>query len=379
MATTNTLTALIPTLYQAADIVLREAIGFIPAVTLAPSAARAALNQSVDVPISRALPAEDIVPGVTPPSTGGQTIDKTQITVTKSQAVPFLWTGEDQRQVDNGPGYENLRRSQVAQAFRTLANNVETTLAGLYIRSSRAYGTSGTTPFASSVSELAQVRKILVDNGASPTELQAVIDTTAGANLRSLSQLTKANEAADTTLLRQGLLSSLSGFDIRESAAVVTTTKGTGTGYLADGAHAIGATSILLKTGSGTAVAGDYVTFAGDTNKYMVATGISAPGTIVLAAPGLRKTLADGVAMTIGNSYAANMCFDRNAILLATRLPERPREGDLALDVMPIVDPRTGITFEVSMYGGYRQVRFEIALAWGAQNIRPEASAILLG
>jgi hypothetical protein len=93
----------------------------------------------------------------------------------------------------------------------------------------------------------------------------------------------------------------------------------------------------------------------------------------------LKASLADGVAMTVGNAYAANMAFNRDAIVLVTRAPARPVEGDLAEDVMLMTDPRSGITFEVSMYKEYRQVHFEVALAWGVAAIKPEHIGILLG
>jgi len=54
---------------------------------------------------------------------------------------------------------------------------------------------------------------------------------------------------------------------------------------------AIGTTSIQLISGTGTVAAGDMVTFAGDINQYAVTTGIAAPGTIVIAAPGLKVAL----------------------------------------------------------------------------------------
>jgi len=73
------------------------------------------------------------------------------------------------------------------------------------------------------------------------------------------------------------------------------------------------------------------------------------------------------------------MAFNRSSIVLATRMPQRPEEGDMALDVMSITDPRSGLTFEVSMYAGYRKVRYEVALAWGVKNIKPEHTALLLG
>ena len=47
MATSNTLTGLIPTLYTALNVVSREMVGFVPAVARDSTADRAALNQTV--------------------------------------------------------------------------------------------------------------------------------------------------------------------------------------------------------------------------------------------------------------------------------------------------------------------------------------------
>ena len=46
---------------------------------------------------------------------------------------------------------------------------------------------------------------------------------------------------------------------------------------------------------------------------------------------------------------------------------------------MMITDDRSGLAFEVSIYGGYRKVRYEIALAWGVKNIKPQHTCLLLG
>lgn len=372
----NTLTSLVPDLYESLDIVSRELAGFIPSVTLDATAERAALNQAIRIPITPAAPAEDVSPGQLPPDDGDQTVGNTPFTITKSRMVPFRWTGEEQKGINTGPGYANIRRDQITQAMRTLVNEIEVDVGKTAYLASRATGTAGTTPFASTLGDTAQVRKILSDNGAPLSDLQCVIDTTAGANIRTLAQLTKANEAGTTALRAQGTLLELHGFVLRESAGVARHTAGTGASYVTNGALAIGATVIPVQTGSGTIIAGDVVTIGN--YKYVVTSALSG-GNVTIGAPGLREAVNSGSTVTLAAAYTANFAFSRSAIVLATRAPALPEEGDMADDRMMIQDPRTGMAFEVSMYKQYRRVRYEIAAAWGVQNIKPAHSCILLG
>lgn len=382
----NTITGLIPTMYNALDVVSREITGLIPAVTSDMTYERAAVGQTVRTPVAPASTASDITPAVTPPNDGDQTIGYTDMTITKARRVPIRWNGEERLGLDNnGAQYNVIFRDQMAQAMRTLTNEVEADLAALHIYASRAYGTSGTTPFGSSLGDTANIRKLLVDNGAPISDLHLVMNTSAGANLRTLTQLTKVNEAGDSSMLRQGVLLDIHGMALRESAQIVTSTAGTGASATTNTAgYAIGATVITLASaGTGTIVAGDVITFAGDTNKYVVASGdadVSNGGTITLAAPGLRKALAaSAIAITVNAAAARNMAFSRSAIALATRAPALPAEGDSAADRFMLTDPNSGLSFEVSMYKQYRQVQYEVALAWGVKAVKPEHMGILLG
>lgn len=378
----TTLTNLIPDLYEALDVVSRELVGFIPAVTTDHQIERASVGANVRVPITPAAAATNITPAVTPPDDGNQTIGNANITISKARRVPFRWTGEQVRGANNGPGARSIQINQIAQALRTLTNEIEVDLGALHVQASRAVGTAGTTPFASTLGDPAQARRVLSDNGAPVmSDMSLVINTTAGANMRTLAQLNRINESGSVDFLRQGELMNIHGFAVRESAGVPTFTKGTGASYTSNTAgYAVGATSITLITGSGTVLAGDVVTFAGDTNQYVVATGVAAPGTIVLAAPGLRQAIpTSATAMTIVNNSARNLAFTRNALILATRPPALPDEGDLARDRTLITDPRSGISFEVAMYPQYRQMQWEVSLAWGVANIKPEHCAVLLG
>lgn len=379
----NTLTSLIPSLYESLDIVSRELVGAIPCVTLDANVSRAAVGQLVTSFITPTAAATNITPGVTPPNDGDQTIGNVQLSITKARRVPFRWNGEETLGLNNnGSGASSIRTSQMTQAIRTLVNEMEIdVVAAARVAASRAYGTPGTTPFASTLGDPAQVRKILDDNGAPMNDRCLVIDTTAGAALRTLAQLTKANESGTTLTLREGQLLDLHGFSIHESAGVTYNTKGTGTAYTSTTAgFPVGTTDIPLITGSGTVLAGDIVTFAGDTNKYVVNVGVAAPGTISIGAPGLRQALpASAVAMTIANSSTSNIAFSGSSIVLATRAPALPDGGDMAVDRQVITDPRSGISFEVAMYAQYRQMQYEISAVWGVKGIKPNHGAILLG
>jgi hypothetical protein len=386
VAAENNISALLPDLYDAIDVVSRELVGFLPGVARSASAERAAVNQPVTYHIAPVPTAIDITPAMQVPEPADQTIGSDTLTITKSRAVPFGWVGEAQRQLNTGPGTLTVQGDMIAQALRVLVNEMESDLATTAaLAASRATGTAGTTPFATNLADAAQLRKILDDNGAPASERSLVINTTTGVNLRTLAQLTKVNEAGTAMTLRDGQLLDLFGLSVRESAASRAHTKGTGALATTNNAgYAVGATVITLAAaGTGTIVAGDIVTFAGDTNKYLVISGdadVSGGGTITLAKPGLRVAIAaSATAITVGNNYTANVAFSRNALVLATRAPALPNEGDLALDRMTITDPRSGMAFEVSIWPGYRKVRYEIAAAWGTKATKQEHIALLLG
>lgn len=374
----NTLTNLIPDVYAALDVVSRELTGFIPAVGRNSTADRVAANQTLRSIATRAnTSGANITPAMSLPSASDQTVDNKSLTITKQRAFKFSWTGEEQKSMDAGPGYLTIEQDQIAQAIRAAVNEVEVDVAtAAYQGASRAYGTAGTTPFATNLADTAQIKKILDDNGAPNSDRHLIIDTTAGAAMRTLTQLTKANEAADTTLLRQGVLLDVHGFAIRESAQIQTPTAGTGASYQLNGAHSAGATTISVDTGTGTILAGDVVTI--NSVKYVVASALSG-GSFTINAPGLRTALSDNTAVTVNAAAARNVAFSRNAIVLATRLPAVPKQGDLAILREVITDARTGLSFELAVYPGYRMNVYEIGLCWGVTVFKNEHVATLLG
>jgi hypothetical protein len=380
----NTLTGLIPTLYEALNVVSREMVGFIPAVRRDSNAERAAVGQTVRIPLGESGALEDITPGATPANSGDTTVGFADITISKSKAAPIRWNGEEQKAVGSTGTYNQILADQFADGMRKIVNAMEIDLAAsAKTGASRAYGTAGTTPLgtAGDLSDLAGVAKILDDNGAPVVNRQLVLNSASIANLRGKqSVLFKVNEAGSSDMLRTGMTDLLQNMAVRYSAGIQQHVKGTGASYVTSGSTAAGVRDIALVTGTGTVLAGDVVTFAADSaNKYVIGTGVAAPGTISLNRPGALMTIPTANALTVGNSYTGNFAFSRNALVLACRAPAVPDGGDSADDSMMITDPVTGLTFEVRVYRQYRQVKFEICMAWGTGVTKPEHIATLLG
>ena len=381
----NVLTDLAADIYKAADVVGRELVGFIPAVTInANGSERVAKGDVVRASFTRAATAVNVSESMTVPEGTDQTVDNKTLTINNSRAVQIPYTGEDIRHLNNGIGYETVYGDQIAQAMRTLCNEIEQDLwEEAYESASRAVGTAGTTPFGSNFDEIADVRQILADNGMPMNDGQVslVLNTAAGANLRKNSTLQQVNTSGGGDLLRQGVLLDLMGIAVRESAQVSLHTKGTATGLDAAGGEPVNETSIALDGGNGgSLVAGDVVTFAGDSNNYVVNTGFTAAsGTAVIGAPGLQAALADTTEMTIGNNYTANVAFHRRALELAVRAPAVPEGGDSADDALTVQDPVSGLVFEVRVYKGYRKTMIEVASAWGVKGWKSDFIATLMG
>ena len=380
-----TLTGLLPTIYNAMNTVSREQAGFIRAVGRDSGSERAAKGDTVRSPVVGAMTAEDLNVGAYAADTPAQTVNYVDMTISKSRSVPFGITGEENLSLTNAGTLGDINAQRIAQSLRTLTNEMEADLAALHINASRAYGTATGTPFGSAgvLTDFAEARKILEENGAPLGDLHMVLGSTSTARIRGIqSTLFKVNEAGSDELLRTGAMGNVQGFDLHYSGSTKTAvTAGTGTSYTTTNAgFAVGVTSLPLITGSGTVIAGDIVTFAGDTNEYVVKTGVAAPGTIVIQEPGLKVAMSAATkAMTIVAATTRNMFFHRGALQLATRAPAMPDGGDSADDIMVVSDPVSGIGYEFAVYRQKRQVRYEVNLAWGVAAPQPRHLGLLIG
>lgn len=385
MANTQTLTGFTELLYEARDIVAREPVGFASSVLVNSGSEGVSLNGTVKSFVAgQPTLNTDHTPAMTVPAGDDMTSTVEEMTISQVARVNIPLKGETVRQLDSTVGRANFVKNTLAQAIRVITNAIEAHIGTVAKNgASRAVGTAGTTPFASAHALIPQTNQILTDNGA-PQDGQRslVLSTGAATNLKTLSHIYKVNENGSADTIRNGILLDIDGVSIKQSAGVASHTAGTGAGYLVNQTGlTTGNTAVTVDTGTGTILEGDVVTFAsgaGSGRSYVVGSALAA-NVVTLNKPGLRGAIADNNAITVGASYTGNILFHRSAIELVMRPPAMPEGGDLAEDRMTLLDPDSGLVFEVALYKGYGMNLMEIVCYYQAKVWKPEFVATLLG
>jgi len=390
MANDISLTGLTEILYQARDQVAREPAAFAQGVMVNGGSEGVSAGGTVTSLRTQEPTLEtSYTPAMTVPDAEDITTSTETLALSSYVGASIPLKGEQFSQLAKTVGAELALRQLYAQAIRKMVNTVEAAIAlSAYKGASRATGTAGTTPFGSNFNTINELRQILLDNGTPMDDgmLSLIISTAAGTNLRNLSTLTKANEAGTDATLRRGELLNIGGLSIRESAGVQSHTKGAGASYVINNGNiTAGSTTISVDGGTVNTTgfkAGDIITIADEptAGKYVVKTGLTAvAGDIVLNHPGLRGAIVDGKAVTIGNSYAANVGFHKSAIELAMRPPAQPPGGDAGEEIGVLVDPATGLSFSARLYKGYGVNQIKLMAFYGIKVWKPEFVATLMG
>jgi hypothetical protein len=388
MANDISLTGLTEILYQARDMVAREPTGFTQGVIVNGGSEGVSAGGTVtSLRTTEPTLETSYTPAMTAPDAADITTAVETLTLGSYAGASIPLKGEQFAQLANTVGAELALQQLYKQAIRKMINQMESSIgSAVYVGSSRATGTAGTTPFGANFNTINELRQILEDNGCpmDDGELSLIISTAAGTKLRNLSQLTKVNEAGGDSLLRRGELLNISGFSIRTSAGVASHTKGAGTGYDFSGSEAIGQTTLSFEGGTVNTTgikAGDVISMDTDTaNKYVVKTGsTSTSGDIVINHPGLRVAGTTASEITIGDSYVANLGFHKSAIELAMRPPAQPPGGDAGEEIAVLVDEKTGLSFSARLYKGYGMNQIKLMAFYGIKVWKPEFVATLLG
>lgn len=382
----NTITSLLRDAYSAFEVVSRESVDIIQAVTRNVTAEKASKGTTVRNPVSPKNAAYSITPSMTPLAAADMIYTNRTISMSNLYGYKFHFNSEEEMGLKASGPYANMVQQNIAQGYRTLTDGISSALTALYYNASRAYGTAGTTPFASDIKALSAIKTILDKNGAPVGDRHLILDHSASYNLLNNTQLTNVNQSGDTAGLRQGVIRDLFGFQVRSDSNIATHTVGTSTGQDCTAIEPIGETTIAYDGGDGgTILVGDTISIAGDTSdpagaasKYVVNTAVTAAsGSIVLNGPGLLAATAVNDEIALGaTNYVANLAFSRDALCLASRAPAG---GDGAVDEAIITDPVTGLSFRLAQYKGYHMINYELSVLYGVGLGNPEHMAILLG
>jgi hypothetical protein len=380
----SVLTAIAPTLYSAAQEVSGEPFGVVSAINMSFDNKGVAKGDSVGVPYMPAQSNTPFSPAAASSEGDGLTAAKVSVTITKSQKNSMVLTGEQIRSLENGGNYQEWVGQWAKQAMRALRNEAEADAAlAVKYGASRVVGTAGTTPFASTMDSIVDVRALLRANGCPMSDPQLVLSPAAVGNLQKLGLYALAYAAGSDAERRSGVFGRQYGFQIRDSAGIVAHTAGTGASYVIGAASNTAKGSTVLTTstaGSGTILDGDIITLQSDTlGRYVVNSSSVVAGTasnFTIGRPGLLQTTVAAKTITLESSYTPNLAFERSAVVGIMRPPLIP--SNATIRQIPISDAN-GLTYLMLEIDQYGERSWEMHLAWGFKVVQGEHVAMIIG
>ena len=360
--TANNLAVLIPVIIASMQRVLRQTGFVFNALTLDAQAAQAAVGQTVSLPDVGPVTPYDVTPDAAVPALTGVTPTAGALTISRMRGARFHLTGEDWKgMASRGPDF---RARQIDECIAALIHEAAAFFwAGLDASCGRALGTPGSAPFGSDANVLVDAWQLLADNLAPDMGRVGVLATAEYAGASKLPQFQKANEAAGLANFGRLSLGMLANFGIGYDQAVGIHGTPAASGYLVNGAAAIGATAVTVDAGAGAFAAGDVVHFGADTTrKYVV---VSATATVITLGSPLTAAVADDAAVNVAAAHRASILCHPDMAVAAMRTPAEAPEGDLASAVQVIADPVTGVALRLAHYKGYHAGQWEASLCYG--------------
>lgn len=376
----STITELAPVLFSAAHQVAAEPFGAIDAINTSFDNKGVAKGDKVKIPYVPAAGNAEFQAANIAAAGSAITAEATEVVISKSQKNSMVLTGEQIRSLENGGNWQEWASQWSQAAMRALRNEAEQdACTAIKVGASRAYGSAGVTPFATSLNDLNRVRQILRVNGAPMQDLQLVVDTNAELNMLNLGIVQQAYAAGSDQERRSGTLRPQLGFNIRSSAGIQGHTTAAAASYILNGAAAAGTTGLVTKTGTEPTSLGDIFHLASDTENLYVVNGLDALSTtklITIGRPGARAAYLNEATVTFKGAYTPNFAFERNAVVGVMRPPVMPANPAIK---QTLVSDKFGMTYLFCEIAQYGQITWELHLAWGFKVIQPEFVATLIG
>ena len=375
----TTLTALAPVLFSAAQNVSAEPAGILDAINATWDDKGVAKGDSVKVPYAPVQETIDFSPANVSPLGEDQTAGAVSVKITQSKKTkPMVLTGEQIRSLENGGNYQEWVRQWAEQSMRSLRNLAEAdAAAAIKIGASRAVGTAGTTPFATDLDLIVDVKQVLRDNGCPFSDPQLVINSAAAAKLQKLGIYQQAYAAGSDEERRSGLYKPQFGFQLRDSAGISLHDSGSAANYVTDGGEAAKALALTVKTGATAINAGDVFSLEDRPGEYYVVSNAqTGAGELLINRPGLIGATGDEQELTFTADYTPSLAFERSAVVGIMRPPLIPSNPTIKQMVISDKFGHSYLMLEIAQYG---QVIWEMHLAYGFKVVQPEHVALILG
>jgi hypothetical protein len=377
----NTLDNIMPKILARGLLTLREQAIMPRLVNGDYSTEAAEKGDTIDVPIPTANSASDVTPGPVYSSATNTTPGKVQVTLNNWKKSNFHLSDKDMTEINRNRHFLPM---QMQEAIRALANAVNEDIHAEYQGIYGYTGTAGTTPFASTVTDATNARKVLHQQRAPRTERRGVLDFDAEANALALAPFSDADKIGSNQVRIEGEIGRKYGIDWYADDAVTShTTPTTSSALVVGSAVAAGASSIDITGGNNVTLnKGDIFTIAGDTQTYVLNASVAvvSTGNTAASISPVLAAAASSEAITLKASHVVNLAFHRDAFAFANRpLVASTQDMSLGSRIMSMTDPQTGITLRLEVSRQYKQVQWEFDILWGAKLVRPELATRIAG
>jgi hypothetical protein len=350
-------------------------------------------GDTIDIPFSSAMTATDVVPSNTQPTTPDSAPSKIQMQLSQWKESAFYMTDLDIKRVMDG-----YLPKQAMEAVKVLCNTVDSYILSFYKGIYGFTGTPGTAPFSQApanldMSDATNVLTVLTQQLCPGDERAIVLDPIAQGKAMNQRALQDQSWRGDNSVIKTGQIGSAFGMDwyMDQNIPIHTSTPLSAGAATVNGVQTVaqgstdsgrtGTVSIAKATNPSNLVRGDVLTFAGDTQTYVVLADVTLAvgNTTVSISPALKVAKAGGEAVSLKASHTVNLAFSRDAIAFASAPLDDVHAEELGSMVQSTVDPISGLTLRLEVKRENKRNRWAFDILYGAQLVRPEYACRIAG
>jgi hypothetical protein len=374
----NDFSTIIPTLFAQALPVLRSNCTLPALVNSDYSTNAKEKGETISIPLASAVVTTDVVPGPYANDPGSVAPTTAKIVLNNWKEAAFTLTKRDAANAIDG-----IIPMELEAAVKALADSINGSLYSLYKQTYGHVGTAGVTPFAT-VADAANARKQLSIQLAPASDRVMILDPNAEAQALQLAAFSQYLQSGDKEVITEGHLGRKLGFNwFMDQVAPYHIAGSLGSGGAAVSAAApVGAFTVsVTNSGStGSLNLGDLISFAGDSQQYVVAfaTPLAVGVDAVSISPALKVAKVGGEAVALVGSHTVNIAMHRDAIGFASRQLEDTRPGTSG-NSMTMTDPVSKLSMTLEIREEHQRVRVSVSSLWGCALVRPELAIRVLG